>query len=166
MKKIALVLFAVCGFAAANAQTNATASTSGQTVTLVLNNALTINYTPNTTHTMTFTTVADYTSGIELQSAGTVTVSSNKSYHLTAKAATANFADGGVTTTTMPASVLQVQVNGGTVPYQGLSTTDQNIGNFSRGSGNVHNIDYKAVPGLNYDADTYTINVVFTATQY
>jgi hypothetical protein len=63
----------------------------------------------------------------------------------------------------MPSSVLGVRLNGGS-SYGALSTTSQALTSGARGVSSF-SVDYNANPGFSYDAGTYTLSVVYTATQ-
>jgi len=106
-------------------------------------------------------------------------VRSNKNFNVTVKASTAHFSvtsgSGAATTSTMPAAVLDVKVSangtGGSIAgtyagYTDLSTTASNIiTNGSYGGNQTFSVMYKAQPGFSYAAGTYSIDVVYTATQ-
>jgi hypothetical protein len=147
----------ITGLASANAQTSATAS---QTVTLVLKNTISINITSATGTDFSFDNTTAYSNGITNANASTLEVKSNRPWAVSVKTATANFSGPAAT---MPASVLGVRLNGGT-NFSSLSTTATDLTSGGRGVGSF-SVDYKAAPGYNYDAGTYTISVVYTATQ-
>ena len=184
MKKIIIAAMAAIGFATvANAQSNAS-GTASQTVQIALSNALEITFTGNGsstggTVTIPFTTVNDYANGVE-SSAQEIKVRSNKNFGVTVKTSTAYFSvtNSGVTTTsTMPASVLGIEVTanstGGSIAsgfsssaYNSLSATAANlINNASYGGNQTFSVKYKATPGFAYPAGTYATDVVYTATQ-
>ena len=184
MKKIIIAATAILGFASASfAQSNAS-GTASQTVQLALSNALEITFTGNGsatggTVTIPFTTVNDYANGVE-SGAQEIKVRSNKNFGVTVKTSTAYFSvtNSGVTTTsTMPASVLGIEVTanatGGSIAsgfsasaYNSLSATAANlISNASYGGNQTFSVKYKATPGFAYPAGTYATDVVYTATQ-
>ena len=184
MKKIIIAATAILGFASASfAQSNAS-GTASQTVQLALSNALEITFTGNGsatggTVTIPFTTVNDYANGVE-SGAQEIKVRSNKNFGVTVKTSTAYFSvtNSGVTTTsTMPASVLGIEVTanatGGSIAsgfsasaYNSLSATAANlITNASYGGNQTFSVKYKATPGFAYPAGTYATDVVYTATQ-
>ena len=161
MKKIitlATILFA--GFTAAHAQTTSTAS---QTVTLNLQNAIDISITSATGTAFTFDDVAKYGTGLTNPNASSFQVKSNRPWAVTVKAAAANFSGPALPATQMPASVLGVKLNGGST-FGALSTTAAALTSGARGSSSF-SIDYNANPGYNYDAGTYSLSVIYTATQ-
>jgi hypothetical protein len=111
---------------------------------------------------MTFSTADNYTNGVTADNAATLQVKSNKAYNVSVKAAAANFTS--TSATTMPASVLAVKESA-QATYVTLSSSDQGLlSNQVRGT-NSFNVSYKATPGFAYDGGTYTLNVVYTATQ-
>lgn len=156
MKKI-IALFAIVSVAASvNAQTTATAN---QTVTLNLANAITITAN-NSGTSFTFDDVTDYETGLFNTDATTFTVKSNRPWNVSVKSATANFA--GPTGNTMPAGIVSVKETGST--YAPLSTSEAPVTTGARGS-STFKVDYKAAPSYNFDAGTYTLSIVYTATQ-
>jgi hypothetical protein len=182
MKKIAIIAATFVSFAtAANAQVNSTAQ---QQVNLNLSNAIEITFTGSGTATgspvtMAFTTVADYASGVE-SAAQQLKVRSNKNFTVAVKANSANFSYTGSTTPapTMPvASVLGIMVptngTGGSIAtpfsasaYSAITATNQNLITAGTNGGNkTFEVKYKADPQFNYPAGTYTVDVVYTATQ-
>ena len=182
MKKIAIIAATFVSFAtAANAQVNSTAQ---QQVNLNLSNAIEITFTGSGTATgspvtMAFTTVANYASGVE-SAAQQLKVRSNKNFTVGVKANSANFSYTGSTTPspTMPvASVLGIMVptnnTGGTIAtpfstsaYSAITASNQNLITAGTNGGNkTFEIKYKADPQFNYPAGTYTVDVVYTATQ-
>ena len=182
MKKIiAIAAFASLGFAA-NAQ-NANSSAS-QTVKLSLSNAIEITFTGtgNATGsdvTIPFTTVNDYANGVE-SAAQELKVRSNKNFTVEVKTNATNFSYSGSTSPapTMPVNgVLGVMVSanstGGSIgsnfsnsSYSTLKSSNQDlITNGSRGGNQKFSVKYKATPGFAYPAGTYSVDVVYTATQ-
>lgn len=161
MKKIItlLTLFSICFFAA-NAQSTSTAS---QTVTLTLQNAINISVTSATGTSFLFDDVSEYQNGQTNSNAATFLVKSNRPWAVTVKAAAGTFSGPAAPATQMPASVLGVRLNGGST-FSALSTTAASLTSGARGSSSF-NIDYNANPGFNYDAGTYSLSVVYTATQ-
>ena len=161
MKKIltlAVVFFAA--FSAANAQSTSTAS---QTVTLNLQNAINISISSATGTSFLFDEVTEYQNGLTNTNASTLQVKSNRPWAVTVKAAAATFSGPALPATQMPSTVLGVRLNGGST-FSSLSTTTAALTSGSRGSSQF-SIDYNANPGFNYDAGTYNLSVVYTATQ-
>ena len=189
MKKIitlTTILFA--GFTAANAQAVATSSqtastsvqstsadaqtvavdaqatsSASQNVSLTLQNAINISITSATGTNFTFDDVTKYQSGLTNTSASAFLVKSNRPWAVTVKAAAATFSGPAAPATQMPSSVLGVRLNGGSA-FGSLSTTAAALTSGTRGS-STFSIDYNANPGYSYDAGTYNLSVVYTATQ-
>ena len=185
MKKfIAIAVFASIGFAANAQNQNNQTSSASQTVNLSLSNAIEITFTGNNSAegadvTIPFTSVNDYANGVE-SGAQELKVRSNKNFSVAVKANNANFSYAGNTTPApvMPVSgVLGVKVTengtGGSIAapfsaanYATLTSANQNlISAGSRGGNQTFSVKYKATPGFAYPADTYSVDVVYTATQ-
>ncbi len=161
MKKIlVLAVILLAGFTAVNAQS---ASTASQTLTLTLQNAINISITSATGTSFLFDDVSEYQNGQSNANASTFLVKSNRPWAVTVKAASALFSGPAAPAAQMPASVLGVKLNGGS-SFTALSTTGASLTTGARGSSSF-NIDYNANPGFAYDAGTYTMSVVYTATQ-
>ena len=161
MKKIftlTAVLFAA--FSAANAQSTSAAS---QTVTLNLQNAINISVSSATGTNFLFDDVTEYQNGMINANASTLQVKSNRPWAVTVKAAAATFTGPAAPATQMPSTVLGVRLNGGST-FSNLSTTAAALTSGARGTSSF-NIDYNANPGFSYDAGTYSLSVVYTATQ-
>ncbi|MBS1774304.1 MAG: hypothetical protein JST82_15715 [Bacteroidetes bacterium] len=180
MKKIiAIAALAIVGYSA-NAQ-NAS-STASQTVNLSLSNAIELTFTGSGTATgaavtLNFTTVNDYANGVQ-SSAQQLKVRSNKAYGVTIKTNNASFTYSGTTTPApvMPVSnVLFAKVSanatGGTIAgtfsgYTSLTNSAANmLSNCTYGGNQLFSVMYEATPGFAYPAGTYTVDVVYTATQ-
>jgi hypothetical protein len=162
MKKfLSLIILVLSLYTLANAQSTAA---TNHNVTLNLTNAIEISFTAGGAGvSMAFSTADHYNDGVEATNAATIRVRSNKAYNVTVKAGAANFTSTAITT--MPVSgVLHVkEANQGN--FTGLTNVDQNLlTNLNRGI-NSFAVSYKATPGFNYDAGTYTVSVVYTATQ-
>ena len=161
MKKIlTLAVVLLASFTAANAQSTSSAS---QTVSLTLQNAIDISITSATGTSFTFDDVTKYGSGLTNANASTLQVKSNRPWAVTVKAAAATFSGPAAPATQMPSTVLGVKLNGG-ASFSALSTTAASLTSGSRGSSSF-SIDYNANPGFSYDAGTYSLSVVYTATQ-
>ncbi len=158
MKKVIAILALVIAAASVNAQSSSTAS---QTVTLTLQNSIAITVGTASGTSFTFNTTDQYRDGITNTSASTFNVKSNRPWNVTVSAATANF--NATTATPMPSSVLGVRLNGGTTFTQ-LSTSAASFAAGARGNSDF-TVDYNANPLYSYDAGTYTLSVVYTATQ-
>jgi hypothetical protein len=174
MKKIIVLFIAVAGFAVAHAQTSP--QTANQNVRLHLVDAITISTAANVQ--MDFSTVSNYSAGVE-SAEQTLTVSSNKNYHISLHAAADNLSDGG--SGTIPVTgVLKLNVTGlpagggtavapfasgyGQVPN--LTTGDANLVTGAiKGESKSTTFKYKATPGFSYAGGDYDVAVIFTATQ-
>ncbi len=181
MKKIALFAAALVSFGfAANAQVNSSAQ---QQVNLSLADAIEITFTGSGTATgdpvtMTFSTVNDYANGVE-SAAQQLQVRSNKDFKVQVKANAANFSYTGSASPapSMPVSgILKLMVpsnnTGGTIAstfgtaYTSLTSNNADlITSATKGGNKTFEVQYKAEPGFNYPAGTYTVDVVYTATQ-
>lgn len=162
MKKIILSTLAIAAFAYSQAQT--TTASASQTVTLNLQNQITIGVVNGTATgtAFTFANTANYASGLTNTAASQFQVQSNRPWAVTVASSTASFSSSAATV--MPSSVLGVRLNGQTTAFTPMSTTAAAFTNGSRGSSNF-TVDYNANPGFAYDAGTYTLSVVYTATQ-
>lgn len=180
MKKIITIAAALLSFGfAANAQSSANAS---QTVVLNLTDAIELSFTSTGTTTgsavnLAFNTVSDYANGVQ-STAQQLRVRSNKNFNVAVKSNATNFSYTGSTSPApvMPvASVLDVKVSanatGGSIAngfssYKSLTTSNQNIiTSGAAGGNNLFSVQYEAQPGFAYPAGTYTVDVVYTATQ-
>lgn len=173
MKKIILIAASLVSFTlAANAQS----ANTTQTVQLSLSNALEISFTGTNggaTVNMPFTTVADYASGIE-SGAQELKVRSNRNFKVDVKTASGTFTGGSGNMPVQGVLALAVTANttGGTTnatfnnTYASLNAGNQDIIiNGSKGGDQRFSVKYKATPGFAYPAGTYTVDVIYTATQ-
>jgi len=184
MKKIIVIaiLAAIALPAMAQNQNNRTASASERTK-LVMSNAIEITFGASGTAnggtvSMAFNSVNDYANGVE-SDAYQVKVRSNKKFRVQAKTSATRFTYSGNTT---PAPLMNVSnvlflkvtdnATGGSVgssfnnKYRTMSNSNQTlINNATPGGNKTFNIKYKANPGYNFPAGTYTVNVIYTATQ-
>lgn len=161
MKTITLLaVLVLAGFSIVNAQTSANAS---QTVSLNLENAINISITSASGTNFTFSSTSDYQNGLTNLNASTLQVKSNRPWAVTVASATANFSGPAAPAPLMPSSVLGVRLNGGS-SFKALSASAGSLTSGARGVSSF-NVDYNANPGFSYDAGTYSISVVYTATQ-
>ena len=178
---IAIAVFATMSIAA-NAQNQS--SSASQTVNLNLSNAIELTFTGTGEKTgaevnIPFSNVNDYANGVESNSQE-LKVRSNKDFDITVKANASDFSYKGTTVPSpkMPvADVLGLMVSangtGGAIesPFSGtkyatLSAKDQTlIAGGDRGGNQTFAVKYKATPGFEYPAGTYSVDVVYTATQ-
>lgn len=182
MKKlqITLLLFFV-SVSWAVAQNNKL-STATQTAKLAMSNAIEITFNSNGEHegetvNLAFQNVNDYANGVE-SSPIELKVRSNKKFHVWAKAASNRFTYTGTTTPAPKMNVNKLQIKvvsnntGGTVPnnvnnkYKNMSRSNRKlINNGTPGGNNTFAIQYKANPGYEFPAGTYSVNIIYTATQ-
>lgn len=140
-----------------------TAVKGNQSLVLSLSDRIDLITLSGSNPTFSFAATTDYANGINALNASSFQVRSNRGWNLSVKASAATFA--GPTGNSMPSSILHVRKNG-TPSYLNLSTVDQNIvTGGAQGANNIINIDYNANPGFSYDGGTYSLVVVYTATQ-
>ena len=184
MKKLFLIAVAGIIFQSATfAQSNAS-GTAQQNVQLALSNALEIkflsnNSTTGNTVTLPFTTVNDFQTGVTSSDIN-LYVRSNKNFSVTVNSSSNQFAYSGSATqnTNMSVpSVLGIMVTsnntGGSIGNQFSSSSYNNINSNSKtlfqnctyGGNQNFTVKYKATPGFNNPAGTYSIDVIYTATQ-
>lgn len=181
MKKITmLILSGLLYHTAATAQS----SSASQSVSLVLSSAIDISYvaTQNSAGNntvMQFSNPNDYSNGVTSPEQG-LRVRSNNNFKVAVRCDAANFAYQGNNSNTMQnmpdnALLLKVTANntGGSVKapfstsgYSTLSNESQDllVGG-AEGENQTFAVQYKCTPGFNLPAGTYTMNVVYTATQ-
>ncbi|HEY9176060.1 MAG TPA: hypothetical protein VIN07_00150 [Flavipsychrobacter sp.] len=183
MKKI--TLFTICGllvYTAATAQNEA--GHASQTASMVLNNSIDISYmaTGNgngNDAVMQFSSPNDYSNGVT-SGQQELRVRSNKNFKVAVRCDASSFTYQGNNSTTMedmPDEALWLKVTanntGGTVKapfttsgYASLSNENKDLlVNGQQGGNQRFAVQYKCTPGFNLPAGTYTMNVVFTATQ-
>lgn len=182
MKKIIILAATFLSITTAMNAQNAS-NTAQQTVQLALSNALDISFTDNgstngSTVSMPFTSVNDYANGVE-SAAQEIRVRSNKNFNITVKSASPYFSvtnNGNTTTSSMyVASVLDLKVTsnqtGGNVSwwYNGYGNVYNwaisLINGGSNGGNQTFSVKYKATPGFTFPAGTYSVDVIYTATQ-
>lgn len=142
--------------------------TGSVTVTATIQTVTVLSVTNNATTTITFSGPSQYAGAYTIANFNTVAVKSNKAWTLSISAATPFFSNSGVySSSNMPASVLQYNVNGNATKKT-LSTTAQQLASGSNGNaakaGNTFNVDITANPGYNYGPGIYTISTVYTLT--
>lgn len=173
MKKIFLTLLMLPLLTSVFAQSANSAAT--QTVQLAMNNAIELTILTGANPQMSFTTVNDYANGV-ISAEQQLRVRSNKKFNVRVKARASRFSFAGTgTDPKMPLTVLRLKVlnnnTGGTISsghssFTTLSTSSKNmISNATPGGNNTFSVQYNAVPGFTYPAGTYTMEVIYTATQ-
>jgi len=162
MKQLFLAIIGLFIFhATSSAQATASAA---HNVGLQLSNAIEVSFVDGASGaSLAFSTADHYNNGVTAESAASIRVRSNKAYNVTVKSATANFNSSAATV--MPVSgVLHVKENS-QAGFTSITNTDQNLlTNQSRGV-NIFKLTYRATPGFNYDGGTYSVNIIYTATQ-
>lgn len=162
---------------AAKAQSNESAGAS-QTSNLALADAISISFVTPGSVTMAFSSVNDFANGIESDN-HTLLVLSNKKFNITAKPLTSKFTYTGPSANPnmSVSSVLKIKVTanntGGSIgtgftSYKSMSTSGTGskiISNGTPGGNNTFSIKYQAKPGFTYPGGTYTVDIVYTATQ-
>ncbi|MCA0364895.1 MAG: hypothetical protein LCH67_12700 [Bacteroidetes bacterium] len=166
MKKSILttIVLTILGF---GAYAQSFSTTAQHNVKITAGSVLDVQMTSTADVTFNFTTVANYTDGIEQTNAAQLKVQSNKPWSLAVEALTANFdADVAANDTEVSASKLEVRKSGGT--YAALSTTQGTVATGARGansvSGNTFYVDYQLKPGF-IAADNYSLGVRYTVSQ-
>ncbi|MCB0695718.1 MAG: hypothetical protein KDC07_00055 [Chitinophagaceae bacterium] len=159
-------------------------STASQTVKLNLTNAIEITFTGTGNNTgadvnLNFVTVNDYANGVE-SSDQWLKVRSNKDFTVAVKSNDEYFSYSGSSTSVPKMKVkdvlsLLVSANktGGYISspysfYKFRSIDDNNsylLKNCDRGGDQTFAVKYKADPGFQFPAGTYSVEVVYTATQ-
>lgn len=173
MKKILLTIALLPVFAGAFAQSANSAAT--QAVKLNMSDAIELTILTGANPQMSFTTVNDYANGV-ISAEQQLQVRSNKKFNVRVKARASRFSFAGTgADPKMPLSVLRLKVlnnnTGGTISsghsnFTTLSTSSKNmINNATPGGNNTFSVQYRATPGFTYPAGTYTMEIIYTATQ-
>lgn len=176
---IAITLAMAMSTAYAQGSEEATAAQSAQ---LVMSNAIEITFTGNnsnqgSTVNLAFENVNDYANGVE-SAPIELRVRSNKKFNVWAKTNSNKFTYTGSTTPAPQMNVNKLKIKvvsnntGGNVPnavnnkYKNLRKGNRKlINNGTPGGDNTFAIQYKADPGYEYPAGTYSIDVIYTTTQ-
>ena len=171
MKPIAFILLSLVSIAA-HAQNTQSAAT--QQVAVSLGNVIEIKL-QSSSISLPFTTVNDYANGVTSPEQQ-ILVSSNKNFNVRVKSRKSRFGyAGNEKDPKMPLSVLKVkvannqtngQISSGHTNYISLSTSGKNvITNATAGENKNFSVEYQAKPGFTYPAGTYTVDIIYTATQ-
>lgn len=180
MKRVGVVILLVLSSWVANAQNDV--ASGAQTANLNLSNAIDIALvSSNTTQNIEFNSLNDLINGVE-SAEHELRVRSNKKFKVTVKPSSTKFSYSGsyiLGTLLRVSSVMKIQVTenntGGSQPffaqlsgwqafsYWGFPTTLLN--NCTPGGNQTFKVKYKATPGINTVAGTYTVDMVYTATQ-
>ncbi|MDB5230021.1 MAG: hypothetical protein JWN76_826 [Chitinophagaceae bacterium] len=160
MKKLAMTGILVCVLGMAKAQSFSGTITPDVTIPAFTN----VIISSTTSATVPFSTTNDYLNGITVLNFNSFQVRCNKSWQFTIQTTTANFTGG---TSTIPASIVGVRLNGGNSFYP-LSTTVLILKSGTLGdvtaTGHSFSIDVSANPGFNYNGGTYSIGLQYTLT--
>lgn len=160
IKKLSFSIFIIVS----STQVQAQSLQASQNASLHVNNVIEVSFhTGGSGISMAFSTADQFQNGIESIGEVEIRVKSNRPYNVVVKTATSNFTSN--TATTMPVSgILSIKPEGSST-YMGLTNADQNLlVNKPRGN-TKYDIAYKAVPGFNYEDGTYSVSIVYTATQ-
>ncbi|HRO43806.1 MAG TPA: hypothetical protein PL009_13290 [Flavipsychrobacter sp.] len=182
LKSILMIALSAVSSSSAFAQQNAS-SNAQQAVNLALSNALEITFTDNNSSTgnsvnLLFDDVSDYVNGVESKEQE-LRVRSNIGFDVTVESSTGNFIYTGPEKTipTMEVDkVLEVMVTenntGGTVTggfnkYQKITNKGKKMINKGDAGGKqTFKVQYRADPGFEFPAGTYTTDIIFTLTQH
>lgn len=177
---IAVILFSSANLGYAQNQNDNTS----QTTKMSVKNTIEISFTGNSSATgasvnIPFGTASDFANGVE-STTQELKVATNKGFKVGVKTNAVNFSYSGNTTPapTMPVQdilLLKVTANstGGSVRtpfstnnYTTLKSSSQDlITGGNKGISQLFSVKYKAAPGFAYPAGTYSVDVVYTATQ-
>ncbi|MCB9046850.1 MAG: hypothetical protein H6550_12025 [Chitinophagales bacterium] len=157
-------------------------STATQSAKLVMSNAIEITFNSNgnsegETINMAFDNVNDYANGVE-SAPIQLKVRSNKKFNVWAKATSNKFSYSGSMSPAPQMNVNKLSIKvvsnntGGNVPnnvngkYKKMSKSNRKlINNGTPGGNNTFSVQYKADPGFEFPAGTYSVDIVYTATQ-
>jgi len=176
---IALMGILLCS-AASYAQQS---SNSSQTVSMGVSSTIELAFTGSgnvtgATVNLNFNTVNDYANGVT-SSNQELKVTSNRNYTVAVKTSSATFSYTGTTSPApaMPVGILGMMIasnaTGGSIvspfsatAYNALTNSNQMLLNTcTAGNAKLFAVKYKATPDFAYPAGTYTVDVLFTATQ-
>lgn len=175
MKALTILVLLLLAGGVAIAQSPASGG-GQQTSNLSLTDAIDISLVSVATTTLTFANVNDYANGIESEEQ-TMVIRSNKKFNVRVKTSSSKFTYSGPSANPNMnvTNVLKVKVTanntGGTLGsgfsnYKNMSTSGAKIINAGTpGGNNTFSIKYMATPGFAYPAGTYTVNIIYTATQ-
>lgn len=183
MKKITILTMFLAGAVSVKAQNSSNAGGVGaHKANLQLSNAIEISFTSsNNTANIEFASITDMLNGLE-SAAYEVKVRSNKKFRVSVKQSSNTFTYSGTDplgSTMLVSNVLKVLVTenstGGYRPwlaqifgwqsFNSLNIPVTLISDCSAGANQTFAVKYKATPGLNFIAGTYTADMVYTATQ-
>lgn len=188
MRKITLfilILSCLSGAAFAQVRSSQSSAAAHQRVSMQLNNILEFTFTNTNSNkggivSIPFSNMRDYTQGVSTGEQE-LRIRTNKKFSIGVQSSASYFdytGSAGTTVTKMPVdSVLDVEVSAnhtggqilppfGTGKFVALSSRNLNIvNNGNLGGDQRFSVKYKATPGISYGTGTYTVDVIFTATQ-
>lgn len=153
---------AIVAFATASAQQ--TSESKNQTVTVTIQSRIDVTLSAATVN-LAVGTLDEFANGAHNEATPTtVTVNSNKGFDLTVAPQATNFTPSGTPSIQMPSSVLALRVGAGS--YTSFSgVTAQTIADDAVKGSHNYSIAVKATPGYTYDPMSYSLVLVYTATQ-
>ncbi|MBL7682849.1 MAG: hypothetical protein JNK00_05775 [Flavipsychrobacter sp.] len=174
---------ALIGIIACSIGAHAQSSNSSQTVTMGVSSTIELAFTgsnnaASATVNLNFNTVNDYANGVT-SSNQELKVTSNRNFTVAVKTSGTHFSYTGSTSPApaMPVGILGLMIasnaTGGTIAspfsataYNSLTSSNQMLLNTcTAGNSKLFAVKYKATPEFAYPAGTYTVDVLFTATQ-
>ena len=180
MKKLlgVAMLSIVAGVATGQTQK---AATGAQTAKLALDNALEISFTTNEAVNIQFNSLNDMLNGVETAT-HEIKVRSNKKFKVTVKPSSNSFTYSGSSllgsllsvSNVMKIRVIDNNTGGdepllakilGWQPFSNLGIPVTLLTGCDPGNNQTFTVKYKATPGINVVAGTYTTEMVYTATQ-
>lgn len=151
---------------------------ASQSANLQLSDAIDISFINSNTVNMQFNTVNDYANGVE-SAEQAILIRTNKKFNVRVKALSSRFAYSGTASTDPRMSVNPIlklkvvsnqtggSVSSGYTSYKVPPTSNGTriIQNGRPGAENTFTVKYMANPGFNYPAGTYSVDIMYTATQ-
>jgi len=140
--------------------------TGSATVTATIQTVVGLSLTNNQSTSITLSSPSEYANGYTIANFNTMVVKSNIAWQVSVASSTPYFSNSGVySSSDMPASIIQLNVNGNATKIP-LSTTAQSLTTGSRGNGsqtgNTFNMDLSVNPGYSYGPGIYNISLVYT----
>jgi hypothetical protein len=182
MKNLTIMLaILTASITSVTAQENKPAAAT-QSAKMSMSNAIDITFRSNNLEagdvvTLAFDDVNDYANGVESDPIE-LKIRSNKKFNITAKAASSRFSYNGNATADPKMSVNKLLIKvvknntGGNVPgnvnnkYKSMSASKRKLINAGTpGGDNTFAVQYKADPGYDFPAGTYSVDIIYTATQ-
>ena len=181
MKKLLSLIAVLVTASLSSFAQDAEEATATQTAALEMSNAIDIGFTSTGSEEgdmviLAFEDVNDYANGVESDKVQ-LRIRSNKKFHVWAKAGSNRFTySGNSDDPKMNVNKLKIKVvnnnTGGKVAssvnnkYANMSKSNKKlINNGTPGGDNTFAVQYKADPGYEFPAGTYSVNIVYTTTQ-